>query len=241
MLSEWEAQFEQFVAQAMGATADTTPVDPARGADPAPGSDPAHDLAHIHRVVANARRLAAAEGADMAVVLPAAWLHDCVIVPKHSPQRSQASRLAAERAGRYLREAGYPPDLIPAIEHAIAAHSFSASIPPETLEASVVQDADRLDALGAIGIARTLMLGGVMGKPLYDPAEPLPERRQPDDRENVIDHFYVKLLTLAGRMHTAAGRREGERRTRLMRVYLEELGRELATGYSETEASASAT
>lgn len=228
MLSEWEAQFEQFVAQAMGETAELA-------------HDPAHDMPHIQRVVANARRLAAAEGADMAVVLPAAWLHDCVIVPKDSPQRAQASRLAAERAGRYLRDAGYPPDLIPAIEHAIAAHSFSAGIPPESLEARVVQDADRLDALGAIGIARTLMLGGVMGKPLYDAAEPLPQQRQPDDRENVIDHFYVKLLTLAGRMHTAAGRREGERRTRLMRVYLEELGRELATGHLETEESAPAT
>ncbi len=220
MLSHWEARFEQFVAQLLGETADS-----------------AHDLPHIHRVVANARRLAETEGADPAVVLPAAWLHDCVIVPKDSPQRAHASRLAAERAGRFLRDAGYRPDLIPAIEHAIAAHSFSGGISPETLEARVVQDADRLDALGAIGIARTLMLGGVMGLPLYDPDEPLPQRRQPDDRQNVIDHFYVKLLTLAERMHTAAGRREGERRTRLMRVYLEALGRELATDPPETESA----
>jgi uncharacterized protein len=138
--------------------------------------------------------------------------------------------LAAEKAGAFLRQSGYPAGLIPAIEHAIAAHSFSARIAPRTLEAQVVQDADRLDALGAIGIARTLLLGGAMGKPLYDEAEPLPRARRPDDGRNVIDHFFVKLLTLAGDMHTAAGRREGERRTRLMLDYLAELERELAGG-----------
>lgn len=211
MLSDWEARFEKFVRSGL-----------------AEGTDPAHDLAHIRRVVANARRLAAAEGADPAVVLPAAWLHDCVVLPKDSARRAQASRLAAERAGAFLRQSGYPRAHIPAIEHAITAHSFSAGIPPESLEAKVVQDADRLDALGAIGIARTLLLGGVMGKPLYDDDEPLPQTRAPDDKENVIDHFYVKLLGLADRMHTAAGRLEGKRRTRLMRLYLNELKRELS-------------
>ncbi|MBP6015132.1 MAG: HD domain-containing protein [Candidatus Promineofilum sp.] len=211
MLRDWEARFEQFVRSGL-----------------AEGSDPAHDLAHIRRVVANARRLATAEGADPAVVLPAAWLHDCVVLPKDSERRAQASRLAAERAGSFLGEVDYPAALIPAIEHAIAAHSFSAGIRPQTLEAKVVQDADQLDALGAIGIARTLLLGGVMGKPLYHEDEPLPLTRPPNDRENVIDHFYVKLLGLAGMMHTAAGRLEGERRTRLMQLYLDELGRELS-------------
>ena len=217
MYSDWEAQFEAFISAA-----------------PAANPDPAHDLAHVRRVVANARLLAAAEGADPAVVLPAAWLHDCVVLPKDSARRAEASRLAAESAGVFLRTAGYPAAHVPAIEHAIAAHSFSAGIPPQTLEAKVVQDADRLDALGAIGIARTLMLGGAMGKPLYDAAEPLPQRRAADDQANVIDHFYVKLLRLAERMHTAAARREGERRTRLMRLYLDELGRELAGGLIDT-------
>ncbi len=212
MPSNWEAHFATFIAAQL------------------PANDPAHDLAHVRRVVANARALAAAEGAELAVVLPAAWLHDCVVLPKNSAQRPFASRLAAGTAADFLGQSGYPAVYIPAIRHAIEAHSFSAGIPPETLEAKVVQDADRLDALGAIGIARTLLLGGVMGKPLYDEIEPLPRTRRPDDRQNVIDHFYVKLLRLAERMHTAAGRREGERRTRLMRVYLEELGRELSGG-----------
>ncbi len=202
-----------------------------------PANDPAHDLAHIRRVVANARMLAAAEGADLAVVLPAAWLHDCVVLPKDSADRPRASRLAAAAAVDFLSAAGYPAQHVPAIGHAIAAHSFSARIPAETLEARVVQDADRLDAIGAIGIARTLMLGATMGKPLYDEAEPLPLTRPPDDARSAIDHFYTKLLRLAEMMQTATGRREGERRTRLMRLYLAELGRELLGGGLEEGAA----
>jgi uncharacterized protein len=212
MLDDWEARFEQFIDQAMGATA-----------------DPAHDLEHVRRVVANARRLAALEGGDLAVVLPAAWLHDCVVLPKDSADNARASRLAAEAAVAFLQQQEYPSEHIPAIRHAIEAHSFSAGIPARTLEARVVQDADRLDSLGAIGIARTLMLGAVMGKRLYDPAEPLPQRRPPDGGRNSIDHFYTKLLKLATMMQTDTGRREAERRTRLMHTYLEELERELTS------------
>ena len=211
MLLDWDARLEQFADQSVGEA-----------------PDPAHDLAHVRRVVANARLLAELEDANPAIVLPAAWLHDCVILPKDSPQRAQASRLAAARAADFLRLIEYTPSLIPAIEHAIAAHSFSAGIPPQTLEAQVVQDADRLDALGAIGIARTMMLGGAMGKPLYDEDEPLPQTRVADDRVYVIDHFYTKLLRLAEMFHTTAGRREAERRTRLMRNYLAELEREVS-------------
>ena len=208
-LSDWEARFAAFLASR-----------DVRG-------DAAHDDMHVHRVVANARSLAVAEGADFAVVIPAAWLHDCVIVPKDSPERSKASRLAAAAAGDYLRGAGYDLQAIPQIQHAIEAHSFSAKIPPRSVEARVVQDADRLDALGAVGIARTMMLGGAMGKPLYDADEPLPIRRTADDGENVLDHFFVKLLTLSDTMQTDAGRDEAVRRTTFMRAYLMQLGSEI--------------
>jgi uncharacterized protein len=204
----WERRFEQFLARADA------------------GGDAAHDLAHIRRVVANAAALAEPERADMAVVLPAAWLHDCVVVAKDSPQRAHASTLAADAAAEFLRAHGYPGDLA-AIHHAIAAHSFSAQIAPRTAEARVVQDADRLDALGAIGIARCLMLGGALGRRLYDPAEPFPHTRPPDDLANTVDHFYTKLLRLAGTMTTPAGRAEAERRTAFMRQFLAQLGAEI--------------
>jgi len=205
----WEARFATFLAANRGA------------------EDAAHDGMHIRRVVANVRMLATAENADLAVVLPAAWLHDCVIVPKDSPERTMASRLAAIAAGDYLRNVGYPDAHIPAIQHAIEAHSFSARIAPRTLEAEIVQDADRLDALGAIGIARTMMLGGAMGKPLYDADEPFPITRAADDGEHVLDHFFVKLLTLSGTMQTPTGRAEAERRTKFMHDYLAQLAAEI--------------
>jgi uncharacterized protein len=190
-------------------------------------ADAAHDEQHIARVVATARRLAEAEGADPAIVIPAAWLHDCVTVAKDSPQRSQASRLAAAAATEYLSGIGYPAETLPGIAHAVEAHSFSAGIPPRTIEARVVQDADRLDALGAVGIARTIALGGARGSRLYATEEPFPIMRQPDDRTSVIDHFYTKLLGLAGTMQTITGRAEAAARTAFMHDFLTQLGREI--------------
>ncbi len=200
-------------------------------------ADPAHELAHVQRVVASAKRLAAGEGANLDVVVPAAWLHDCVTVPKDSERRGAASTEAAALAGTFLRGAGYPRSLIPKIAHAVEAHSFSAGIAPETLEAKVVQDADRLDALGAIGIARCFMVGGSLGLGLYHPGEPFPESRaggapaehvrDPDDSVWTIDHFYVKLLKLPDTMQTAAGRDEARRRARYMTDYLSRLRAEI--------------
>jgi uncharacterized protein len=206
----WESRFIRFLEEQL------------------PPGDPAHDLAHIRRVVANAHALAIAEGARLEIVLPAAWLHDCVVVPKDSPQRSRASTLAAGVASAFLRDNQFPATHIPAIAHAIAAHSFSAGIAPQTLEAMVVQDADRLDALGAIGIARCLQLGGALGKPLYDLESPFPTSRPPDDTANILDHFYVKLLNLADMMHTASGQAEARARTAFMQQFLDQLGNELA-------------
>lgn len=190
-------------------------------------NDAAHDREHIRRVVANARALAAAEGADLAIVVPAAWLHDCVAVGKQSPQRPLASTMAATAASSFLALSGYPPFHIPAIAHAIIAHSFSAGIAPLTLEARVVQDADRLDALGAVGLARCLMLGGQLGLPLYDPAEPFPRRRTPDDGVAAIDHLYTKLFSLAASMATPAGRTEAERRSAFLHQFIAQLATEL--------------
>jgi len=193
----------------------------------AAGGDAAHGLSHVERVVTNARGLAAAEGAKLEVVLPAAWLHDCVMVPKDSPQRATASRLAAVQAVTWLREWGWPEALRPDIAHAIEAHSFSAGIAPRTLEAKVVQDADRLDALGAVGLARCLMLGGALGRPLYAVDDPFCEQRAPDDRAACVDHFYAKLLKLEDTMQTASGRSEARRRTVFLQGFLAELGREI--------------
>lgn len=190
--------------------------------------DAAHDVAHVTRVVATARRLAGAEGAPLEVVLPAAWLHDCVHVPKDSPLRSQGSRLAADEAVRLLAAWGCPGSLLPEIHHAIAAHSFSAGIAPQTPAAKVVQDADRLDALGAVGLARCLMLGGALGRPLYADDDPFCEDRAPDDAASCLDHFYTKLLRLADTMQTTEGRVEAHRRTVLLQQFVAQLRLEIS-------------
>ena len=206
----WQPQIERFLSQRM------------------PEGDPAHDLEHVRRVAGTATRLAGVEEADLEVVLPSAWLHDCVVMPKDSPMRSKASTIAAQVATDFLRTISYPEQYLQDIHHAISAHSFSSGIGPRTLEAMVVRDADFLDALGAIGIARCLMLGTSMGQRLYDPAEPIPLHRQPDDRRYTIDHFYTKLLRLGDMMHTAAGRAEAAARTAFIRSFLDQLSSELS-------------
>lgn len=213
----WESRFYHFLAD--------TP------------QDAAHDMTHVQRVVLWSKRIAEAEGGETAVIIPAAWLHDCVFVPKDSPDRKRASVMAARAAGAFLRESGYPAQWIPPIEHSIAAHSFSAGIAPETLEAKVVQDADRLEAIGAIGIARCLATGGTLNRPLCDPDDPFCQDRAPDDSRFTIDHFYTKLLRLADTMHTETARDEARRRTAFLKRYLNELAREFGSdpAFSDAE------
>lgn len=188
--------------------------------------DPAHDLQHIQRVVLNTRQLARHEGLALHILLPAAWLHDCIHVAKDSPQRSKASVLAADHAVEFLREKAYPAQHLDAIHHAIEAHSFSANITPRTLEAKVLQDADRIDALGAIGLSRCLMLGGHMGSSLMSSHDPFCESRTPDDANYCIDHFFAKLLTLQSTMQTEAGRILAKERSDFLHHFLDQLKKE---------------
>jgi uncharacterized protein len=190
-------------------------------------SDAAHDIQHIRRVVANARRLSEVENANWLVVMPAAWLHDCVIVPKSSPDRKMASKLAAERAVAWLSEHHWPHGHLDEVAHAIAAHSFSAGIPPLTLEARVLQDADRLDALGAVGLARTLMLGAEMKRDFYHPADPFCASREADDSTYTLDHLYCKLLKLEHTMQTESGRLEARRRSEFLCEFVKQLDSEI--------------
>jgi uncharacterized protein len=190
-------------------------------------ADSAHDINHIERVVATATQLGREEGAELDILLPAAWLHDCVAVAKDHPQRKQASLLAADRAVQFLQQIDYPPQHLAAIHHAIVAHSFSANVTPVTVEAKVLQDADRMDALGAIGIARCLLVGGKLDRQLYSRLDPLCELREPDDDVYTIDHFFTKLLTLGESMQTQAAKMEAARRSHYMRGFLIQLQSEL--------------
>jgi len=191
--------------------------------------DGAHDLSHFRRVWRTAQELNAEEGhrADTEVLVAAAYLHDIVALRKDHPQRHTSSRLAAAKAAEILAELHFPEAKISAVRHAIEAHSFSAKIAPETLEARIIQDADRMEALGAIGLARVFYTSGRMQRELFDPVDPLAKNRPLDDIRFGLDHFFVKLYTLVDTMQTQAGRHLAEARRAVLERYVEDLLREL--------------
>lgn len=195
-----------------------------------PSGDGAHDLAHLQRVWHNVRTLQAEEGGDLEALLAAVLLHDCVAIEKNSPLRSQASRLAAEKASAVLSDLRWPEAKIQAVAHAIEAHSFSANITPVTLEAKIVQDADRLDSLGMLGVARTFYVAGRMGSALYDPEDPEAKHRDYNDTRFCLDHFQTKLLHLADGFQTAAGQRLAQIRHQRLKGFMEQFKEEIGIG-----------
>ena len=190
-------------------------------------ADPAHDIQHIRRVVSNTRYLSELSGVNLLVTIPAAWLHDCVQVPKDSPERSRVSGLAAVEACRFMATLDYPAQLMDALHHAVEAHSYSANIKLRSQEAAIVQDADRLDALGAIGTIRCILTGSALGSDIYHPDDPLCASREPDDKAWMVDHFYAKLFKLPDTMRTDAGKAEARRRVAFMQQFLQQLNHEI--------------
>jgi uncharacterized protein len=184
-------------------------------------ADTVHDVSHLRRVLGLARRIAVAEGSHNHLVLTvAAILHDLVHVPKSSPLRSQASRITADKVAERLSEMGFPLNLISNVQHVIEAHSYSANIPPRTPEARAVQDADRLDALGAIGIVRVFAVTGALGRGLFEPVDPLAQSRDLDDGKWGLDHFQIKLLKLPLTMTTQMGRRIAVERAKYIEDFM---------------------
>jgi len=183
-------------------------------------NDGAHDIQHLNRVWNLAQRLLAEyPAADALVVQAACYLHDLVNLPKNHVDRAQASKLAARCACEELVRIGFSAEKLHAVAHAIEAHSFSAAIVPTTVEAMIVQDADRLDALGAVGLARLFYTAGRMGSAVAHPTDPLGLHRALDDRQFALDHIEIKLATLPSNMQTAAARKIGEERLQILRTF----------------------
>ncbi len=192
--------------------------------------DGSHDIHHARRVLGNAEEIVRRSGRGNLRLLEAgAYLHDLVNVSKDSDQRDQASRLSAVAAAPILTKLGFSPEEVAAVQHMIEAHSFSAGIKPETDEAEILQDADRLEALGALGIARTFYTAGKMSSALFDGDDPFGVSRALDDRRYAVDHFKVKLLGLAETMKTEAGREVAQERTAFMELFLKELSGEIGS------------
>jgi uncharacterized protein len=192
------------------------------------GRDPAHDFHHLMRVYKNAKRIGRREGTNMDILLPAVLLHDLVVYPKGSTKSSKSSDESADLAENILHSYGYPQDQINQICYCIRVHSYSKRVVPASLEGRILQDADRLDALGAIGIARTFSVGGSENRTFYNANDPFCRSdRDLDDMQWTLDHFQTKLLKLEDFMHTQTAKKIAKERTRFMKLFIRQLQKEI--------------
>jgi len=192
--------------------------------------DPAHGWEHVNRVYKLALHIAEREGADRFIVGMAALMHDLGRLEQSRNEEQHHVDVSIALASELLNTYQLAPEIQQAILHAIEAHSFSKGVQPQTREAQVLRDADRLDALGAIGILRWAITGTIRRTPqtrTYHPDDPFAEKHIPDDHSYMLDHFYTKLLKLSDTMVTETGRAMARRRTDFMRTYLAELRNEL--------------
>lgn len=210
-LYHWQQRFEAWLSQHHGQ------------------EDAAHDISHFRRVWATAQQLAEGTAADRLVILTACYFHDIVSLAKNHPERSRSSAMAAEKTLAILQSAfpDFPPERYAAVLLAIEAHSFSAAIAPQSEEAKIVQDADRLEALGAIGLARVFAVSGALNNSLFDARDPFADRRELDDKTYALDHFQCKLLRLPKTMQTEKGRAMAVHNARFLVQFMAKLSAEL--------------
>ena len=184
-----------------------------------------HDWQHLSRVWILGKKLAEREGAHPTIVELAALLHDIADWKFHDGNETEGPKCAHD----WLEQNNVSPDITASVCQIIATLSFKGAgvpTPMKTLEGRVVQDADRLDAIGAIGIARTFAYGGYKGRAMYVPEEPPILHHCFEDykinKGHTINHFYEKLLLLKDRMNTKAATQWAEERHRFMETYLEQ-------------------
>lgn len=190
--------------------------------------DPSHDLNHALRVLSLAENISRKEKTDMDVVVPAALFHDVVCYPKDDLKSACSAGESAELAKTILSGIDdYPKEKIDKVADAIKKCSFSKGIIPESLEGKILQDADGLEATGAISIMRTFASTGSMKRPFYNAEDPFCKKRQPDALKYALDLFYTRLLVVEKRMHTKTAGAIAKRRTQFLRKFLSEFKSEL--------------
>lgn len=190
-------------------------------------NDVAHDFKHIMRVYQNAIKIGKKENANMKILIPAVFLHDIVSFPKFDKRTKSSSSKSAFYSKKILKKLGYSNNEIKIISAAIRDHSFSKNKISGSLEGKILQDADRLDAIGAIGIARVFATAGANKRPLYHENDPFSSSRALDDKKWALDHFYKKLLILERKMNTDSGKIEARRRTKLLKKFLHDFKKEI--------------
>ncbi len=190
-------------------------------------NDSAHDFDHVMRVYKNAQKICKKEKANEKLVLCAALLHDIVSYLKSDKRSKMSSTESAKKSKLVLKKYDFSEEDIIIISDAIRDHSFSQNKTPETIVGKILQDADRLDAIGAIGIARVFATGGSLKRPFYNTDDPFCKTRIPDDKIWTVDHFYQKLLKLEYLMNTKSGKVEAKKRTKVLNEFLNQLKQEV--------------
>lgn len=190
-------------------------------------NDSAHDFEHVLRVYKNAQKICKKEKANEKLILSAALLHDIVSYRKSDKRSKLSSIESAKKSKQILKKYDFTSDEITIICDAIKDHSFSQNKTPSTIEGKILQDADRLDALGAIGIARVFATGGSLKRPFYNIDDPFCKTRIPDDKIWTVDHFFQKLLKLECMMNTKSGKIEAKKRTKVLKEFLNQLKQEI--------------
>lgn len=198
-----------------------------------PEAELAHDAAHVARVYRWCLRLAPEAGADADLAGACGLVHDAVVVPKHLPDRPLGGERSAELAAGLLPEAGYSAAETAAVVEAVRTCSWSRGLAATSPLGQLLQDADRLDALGVVGFMRTIgchqdmATAGATAGGLYHPADPFAAARELDDRRWAIDHLPAKLLRLAASMHYPTAKAEAALRHAVLEGLLDDLRREL--------------
>ena len=196
-------------------------------------ADPVHDFSHILRVLALAERVARAEGADLEIVRAAVLLHDASGAKPGDEAGARATHheTSADFAGQVLAAEGWPEARIEAVRHCIRAHRFRGTAAPRSLEAQILFDCDKLDVLGAIGVARTVAYAALAGQPLTgEPSEKFMAtgEKEPGEPHTPYHEFLFKLSRVKDRMVTQTARQIAEERHKYLEDYFERLRREVA-------------
>lgn len=190
-------------------------------------NDPSHDINHFLRVLALVEKIGKRERADMDILVPAALFHDVIVYKKNSRKSKNAAEESASLVKKILSKTkSYPQEKIEKVQTCIRECSFSKGIMPELLESKILQDADRLEATGAIAIMRTFSSGGQMNRQFYAPEDPFCKNGTIRFRSG-IDLFYERLLIVERGMHTKDAKRMARGRTQFLRDFLKQFRVEL--------------
>ncbi|SFC18482.1 uncharacterized protein SAMN05444422_105172 [Halobiforma haloterrestris] len=192
---------------------------------------PAHDWTHVRRVETLAETLVerrSSADVDDRVLKLAVLLHDVGRSKEDRGEIDDHGAWGANEAERILEDLGADPDVVDRVRHCVAAHRYSTDPEPGTLEAKLLSDADNLDALGAVGIARVFSYGGEMGSPIHGPdAVPDATSGTDSDGESQYGHIHEKILDLPDRMYTDVGRELADERASFVREYVDRFDAEV--------------